>query len=118
MYEKVFSKTPSFKPTFEQTVGDLLLYLSKKLSYKNADSEFNSTFGLTGVTILDKYSLGYIPLALKLAKWCEDNKVLTVCEELLFAISSLYLSSSNAIGVTVTELEITTIFENEILFAL
>ncbi|MBQ3234811.1 MAG: hypothetical protein IJA97_01460 [Clostridia bacterium] len=118
MYEKVFSKTPSFKPTFEQTVGDLLLYISKKLSFKNADGEFNLALGIASVSIPDKYAKGYIPLALKLAKWCCDNGVLNVSEDLLFSISSVYLSSAKAVGVTITELEIAIDFEDEINFAL
>ena len=118
MYEIAFSKTPSFKPTFEQTVGDLLLYLSKKLSFKNAESEFNSQLGLNGVSIPEKYEKGYIPLVLKLSKWCEDNKVMTVTEDLLYLISSLYLNSAKVCGVVITELEIAIDFEDEINYSL
>lgn len=118
MYEKAFSKTPSFKPTFEETLGDLLLYLSKKLSLKNAHESFNLEFGLTGVSISEKYSKGYIPLCLKLSKWCEDKNLLKISEELLYSISSLYLSSATASGAIITELEIANDFDEEINFAL
>lgn len=118
MYEIAFDKTPSFSPTKEQTVGDLLLYLSKKLSFKNADSEFNLKFGLEGVSIPSKYDKTYIPLALKLAKWCEDNKVLSVIDEMMFLISSLYLNSALSCGVIITELEIAIDFENEINYSM
>ncbi len=118
MYETAFDKTPSFSPTKEQTVGDLLLYLSKKLSFKNADSEFNDKFGLEGVSIPNKYDKNYIPLCLKLAKWCEDNKVMTITEDLLYLISSLYLNSAKACGVIITELEIAVDFDAEINYAL
>lgn len=118
MYDKVFNSTSSFKPTYKETIADLLLYLSKKLSIKNANESFDLEFGLTGVNVPDKYCSGYIPLCLKLSKWCKDKGVLDVCEDLLFAITSLYLNSANLNGLTVTELELTNDFENEIEYAL
>lgn len=118
MYENAFNKTPSFKPTFEQTVGDLLLYLSNKLSYKNAQNSYNEEFGLTDVKIPSKYDSSYIPLCLKLAKWCEDNGEAFTAEELLYLISSLYLSSAKACQVMITELDIANDFDAEINYSL
>ncbi len=118
MYLEVFSKTPEFKPTFETVMGDIILYLSKKLSLKNADSSFNDHFGLTGKVVSDKYSNGYIPYALKLSKWCSDNGKMSVSDELLFAISTVYIESAKLSGVVITELELANDFETEISFAL
>ncbi len=118
MYENVFDKTPSFKPTFEQTVGDLLLYLSNKLSYKNAQNSYNEEFGLTDVKIPSKYDSSYIPLCLKLAKWCEDNGEAFTAEELLYLISSLYLSSAKVSSVIITELDVAIDFDAEINYSL
>lgn len=118
MYGEVFSKTPNFKPSFETTMGDLILYISKKLSLKNADSEFNAVFGLTGKVLPDKYSNGYIPYALKLSKWLGDNGKMLVSEDLMFAISTVYLESSKRSNVIITELELANDFEIEISYAL
>lgn len=118
MYEKVFNNTLSFKPTYKETIADLILYLSKKLSIKNANERFDLEFGLTEISVPDKYSNGYIPLCLKLSKWCKENASINVCEDLLFSITSLYLNSANLNGLTVTELELTTDFEEEIEYSL
>ncbi len=118
MYLEVFSKTPEFKPTFETVMGDIILYLSKKLSLKNADNSFNDHFGLTGKVISDKYSNGYIPYALKLSKWCSDNGKMSISDELLFAISTVYLESAKLSDVIITELELANDFETEISFTL
>ena len=40
LYEKVFSKSQGFKPTYEETVGDLILYLSAKLKQKRFERRF------------------------------------------------------------------------------
>ena len=117
MYQTAFV-SKDFKPTFEQTVGDLLLYLSKKLSLKGAENAFNQELSLIGVTIPDKYSSGYIPLSLKLAKWCETNGFNFTAEELLYLISSLYLTASKFDGVLVTELDIAIDFDAEINYSL
>lgn len=117
MYQTAFV-SKDFKPTFEQTVGDLLLYLSKKLSLKGAESAFNQELSLIGVTIPDKYSSGYIPLSIKLAKWCETNGFNFTAEELLYLISSLYLTASKFDGVLVTELDIANDFDAEINYSL
>ena len=117
MYQTAFV-SKDFKPTFEQTVGDLLLYLSKKLSLKGAESAFNQELSLIGVTIPDKYSGGYIPLSLKLAKWCESNGFNFTAEELLYLISSLYLTASKQCGVLITELDIAIDFDAEINYSL
>lgn len=118
MYVEVFSKTPEFKPTFETTMGDIILYLSKKLSLKNAESAFNSHFGLTGKVIAEKYSNGYIPYALKLSKWLFDNNKMNVIDELLFAISNVYIESARLSSVIINELELANDFEIEISYAL
>ncbi len=118
MYKEVFFKTPNFKPAFETTMGDIILYLSKKLSLKNADREFNAHFGLIDKVVAEKYSKGYIPYALKLSKWCADNNKINVCDELLFAISTVYLESAKLSGVNITELELAGDFASEISYAL
>lgn len=118
MYIEVFSKTPEFKPTFETVMGDIILYLSKKLSIKNAEDSFNSCFGLTGKQVANKYLNGYIPYALKLSKWCSDNGKMSISDELLFAISTVYLECVKLSGVEITELELANDFETEISFAL
>ncbi|MBR3804200.1 MAG: hypothetical protein IKJ14_02500 [Clostridia bacterium] len=117
MYQTAFV-SKDFKPTFEQTVGDLLLYLSKKLSLKGAESAFNQELSLIGVTIPDKYASGYIPLSIKLAKWCESNGFNFTAEELLYLISSLYLTASKQCGVLITELDIANDFDAEINYSL
>ena len=83
-----------------------------------SSESFDLEFGLSNVTVPDKYCSGYIPLCLKLSKWCKDKGVLDVTEDLLFSITSLYLNSANLNGLTVTELELTNDFEVEIEYAL
>ena len=116
MYNEVFSKTPSFKPTFEICMGDIILYVSKKLSVKNAEKDFNVNFGLVNKTVADKYLNGYIPYAIKLAKWCKDNDKMDIIDELFYRITRLYVESAKLSSVTITELEVTTDFESEISF--
>lgn len=119
LYEKVFNKlAPNFKPTFEQTVGDMLLYLSSKLKRKNLSATFDELFSLKGVEIDNKYNNNYIPLALQLSKWCKNKNHLDISEEILSLITYLYINSCKAEGVVVTELEIAIEFESEISYSI
>ena len=112
-YDKVFSKTPNFKPEFDETVGDLILYLSSKLKNINANAEFDNAFNLSNYALPTKYTNGYIPLALKLAVWCENKKLLQISEDLLYEISSVYKKSADSVGVKLLEFDVASAFDSE-----
>ena len=112
-YDKVFSKTPNFKPEFDETVGDLILYLSSKLKNINANAEFDNAFNLSNYALPTKYTNGYIPLALKLAVWCENKNLLQISEDLLYEISSVYKKSADSVGVKLLEFDVASAFDSE-----
>lgn len=112
-YDKVFSKTPNFKPEFDETIGDLILYLSSKLKNVNANAEFDNAFNLSNYTLPTKYTNGYIPLALKLSVWCENKNLLQISEDLLYEISSVYKKSADSVGVKLLEFDVASAFDSE-----
>ncbi len=112
-YDKVFSKSPNFKPEFGETVGDLIFYISSKLRKINANNEFDKAFNLSNYFVLSKYDDLYIPLALKLAVWCESKNLLKICEELLFEISSLYKNCAENSGIILLEGDVANAFIRE-----
>ena len=46
---------------------------------------------------------GYIPYCVKLSKWAEEKGLITICEDMLSALTSIYLESALSFGKTVTE---------------
>ncbi len=110
LYEKVFSKSPNFKPEFEETVGDLIFYLSYKLKTVNANEVFDKTFKIENYTLPEKYKNGYIPLALKLAVWCERKGLLFKVDDLLYEISSVFVKLAKSSNVKVSEELVATAF--------
>lgn len=117
LYDKVFSKSKDFKPSFDETVGDIILYLSAKLNIDGIEKDFNNAFYINAKQIFEKYYNNYIPYALKLSVWCEKKSLLSVSENLLYEISSLYLKLANASGLTLTEEDVATKFSKEIEYA-
>lgn len=115
IYEKVFSKSQNFKPEFGETVGDLIFYLSYKLKKINANGAFDKTFSLVDYTLPNKYQDGYIPLALKLASWCEQKGYVFCVDELLYEISSVFVKSAKCCGVEVNEDLVTAEFSIKII---
>ena len=113
LYDKVFSKSSGFKPEYAETVGDLIFYLSYKLRQINASSEFDKTFSILNYELPSKYQSGYIPLALKLALWCEQKGLLFLLEDLLYEISSVYIKSASSVRVSVSEDMLASAFEQE-----
>ncbi len=114
LYDKVFSKSTNFKPSYDETVGDLLLYLSAKLKSAKINSQFDNALSLQGYKIPEKYLANYLPYALKLSVWCEQKGYLTVTENLLYEITSLYKKCAEALGIVLYEEDIYTAFSHEI----
>ena len=113
LYDKVFSKSSGFKPEYAETVGDLIFYLSYKLKSISASLEFDKAFSIKDYKLPSKYQSGYIPLALKLALWCEQKGLLSVSDDLLYEISSVYLKSASSASVSVSEEMLASIFFEE-----
>lgn len=113
LYDKVFSKSSGFKPEYAETVGDLIFYLSYKLKSISASLEFDKVFSIKDYKLPSKYQSGYIPLALKLALWCEQKGLLSVSDDLLYEISSVYLKSASSASVSVSEEMLASIFFQE-----
>ncbi|MBR2322899.1 MAG: hypothetical protein IKA54_04830 [Clostridia bacterium] len=113
LYDKVFSKSSGFKPEYAETVGDLIFYLSYKLKSISASLEFDKAFSIKDYKLPSKYQSGYIPLALKLALWCEQKGLLSVSDDLLYEISSVYLKSASSASVSVSEEMLASIFFQE-----
>ena len=113
LYDKVFSKSNGFKPEYAETVGDLIFYLSYKLKSISASLEFDKAFSIKDYKLPSKYQSGYIPLALKLALWCEQKGLLSVSDDLLYEISSVYLKSASSASVSVSEEMLASIFFEE-----
>ena len=113
LYDKVFSKSNGFKPEYAETVGDLIFYLSYKLKSISASLEFDKAFSIKDYKLPSKYQSGYIPLALKLALWCEQKGLLSVSDDLLYEISSVYLKSASSASVSVSEEMLASIFFQE-----
>ena len=118
MYDEVFSKFVGFNPSFEQTVGDVLLYLSSKLRRKNLNLSFDNEFSLNEVEISAKYDANYMPLVLQLSTWCEKKNKLKFSEEILSQITYLYINACALQGIKITELEIAIEFEKEIEYSI
>ena len=118
LYEKVFSKSPNFKPEFEETVGDLIFYLSYKLKTYNANDSFDKTFKIENYPLPEKYKKGYIPLALKLAVWCESKGLLFKVDDLLYELSSVFVSLVKSSNVIVNEDLVASAFLTETEFVL
>lgn len=116
LYDKVFSKSPSFKPTFDETVGDLILYLSAKLNRDGVDEIFNMEFGVKSENVFEKYKQNYVPYALKLSSWCEQKGLVFVREDLLYEISALYVVCLGLCGIDAKESLIIDKFATEITF--
>ena len=113
LYDKVFSKSNGFKPEYAETVGDLIFYLSYKLKSISASLEFDKAFSIKDYKLPSKYQSGYIPLALKLALWCEQKGLLSVSDDLLYEISSVYLKSASSASVSVSEEMLASAFSQE-----
>jgi hypothetical protein len=75
LYDTIFSYGDNFKPTYQDTLGDLLSYLGG-LAYKlGAEKSFSEVFGINVNTLNDRYySVSYIPYAIKIAVWAYKNK--------------------------------------------
>lgn len=114
LYEKVFSKSQGFKPTYEETVGDLILYLSAKLKQKGLNEGFDKAFSISQYDAPKKYTSAYVPYAIKLASWCENKKILTVTDSLMFEITALYKACFEQGGKVLTEEELSSQFLTEI----
>ena len=85
LYDTIFGYGDNFKPTYEDTLGDLLSYLGG-LAYKlGAEKNYTEVFGINVNTLNDRYySVSYIPYAIKIAVWSYKNKgknnVLTILD--------------------------------------
>lgn len=111
LYETVFNKTPNFRPTYDETIGDALLYVGKKLYAIGAHESFEFAVKIDATTISSKYlDASYIPLAVKLSTWAESKGYNGESENVLSAITKLYKECSEASGYKVTPESLTDTF--------
>lgn len=75
LYDSIFGYGDNFKPTYQDTLGDLLSYLGG-LAYKlGAEKNYTEVFGVNVNSLNDRYySVSYIPYAIKIAVWAYKNK--------------------------------------------
>ncbi len=75
LYDSIFGYGDRFKPTYQDTLGDLLSYLGG-IAYKfGSESDYTKTFGVSVSGLNDKYySQSYIPYSIKIAVWAYKNK--------------------------------------------
>lgn len=109
LYIEVFSKTRGFKPSCKQTIADAFNFVYSLLHANGYSLAFERAFGLTGVTP-KSFEEGYIPYCVKLSKWAEDKGLITICEDVLSALTTLYIESALSFGKTITEEGVTETF--------
>ena len=75
LYDTIFGYGDKFKPTYQDTVGDLLSYIGGLSTKLNANSEYTRVFGVDTANLCGKYlENDYIPYAFKISVWSYKNK--------------------------------------------
>ncbi len=103
MYDNVFSKNAQFKPTFNETLHNAMLYLGFKAKSVNCLTEFNLAFN--GVD-LDKISSSFVPYVIKLSTWYDKKFNKEITGKVVSEISEFFkvLVDSNEINVDINEI--------------
>ncbi len=74
LYNDVFSKSSNFKPTKNQTIGDLLIYLGYRAKSVGVYENFKKAFKITLNEDAVRSSENYLPLAIKLTVYLDKKQ--------------------------------------------
>ena len=75
LYDTIFGYGDKFKPTYQDTVGDLLSYLGGIAYRLGNEKNYTEVFGVSVSSLNDKYyTVSYVPYAIKIAVWAYKNK--------------------------------------------
>ncbi len=74
LYEKVFSKSPNFKPTKNQTIGDLLIYIGYRAKSVGVYEKFKQQFKVDLNEDNVRSNENYIPNAIKLCVYVDKKQ--------------------------------------------
>jgi hypothetical protein len=116
LYKNVFSLSPNFKPTLNDTTSDLLLYIGAKAVNYSKESEFLKAFGISTGMVSEKYlNASYVPLIIKLSVWADKNKgtseTSNLLNGLLQTLFELGKTSSESNSVKIVKESITAILD-------
>ena len=110
LYEKVFSKSPNFKPTKNQTIGDLLIYLGYRAKSVGVYEKFKKVFKVVLNEDAVRSSENYIPSAIKLAVYVDKKQdecyTKTIVSYLLKTVLYLFddINDDNVVSLTVNSM--------------
>ncbi|MBQ9782017.1 MAG: hypothetical protein IJW26_02415 [Clostridia bacterium] len=74
LYSKVFSLSPNFRPTKNQTIGDLLIYLGYRAKAVGVYEKFKNVFKITLNEDDVRSKDNYVPIAVKLTVYLDKKK--------------------------------------------
>jgi hypothetical protein len=109
LYNKVFSKSPNFKPTKNQTIGDLLIYLGYRAKAVGVYEKFKQVFKITLNEDDVRSKDNYLPIAIKLTVYLDKKQdkgyTKQVVTYLLKTLLNLFEDSSDkSISLTVNSI--------------
>ncbi len=110
LYEKVFSKSPNFKPTKNETIGDLLIYLGYRAKSVGVYENFKNVYKISLIDDNFRSNENYVPNAIKLCVYVDKKQdkgyTKKVVGYLLKAILYLFddINDDNVISLTVNSM--------------
>jgi hypothetical protein len=109
LYNKVFSKSPNFKPTKNHTIGDLLIYLGYRAKAIGVYEKFKQVFKITLNEDDVRSKDNYLPIAIKLTVYLDKKQdkgyTKQVVTYLLKTLLNLFEDSSDkSISLTVNSI--------------
>ena len=90
LYERVFGKIPSFRPSEREVAGDILSYIGSAFGYAGKANEFTDIFGVGNVK---DFSSVYVPYCVELTAFTDRKYNSDFTSALLSEIKLLLLSA-------------------------